>query len=97
MWLIEQFSGLSFVAVADQIMLPCSTFLSLSSCCCCFSVEDEDVIFNLVRNYVPGAVIPFLNKAEEKWASELRRISVIFLNLVRFIIVPTFCHLCIAQ
>lgn len=43
----------------------------------------EEELFALVRNYVPGAVIPFLNGAEEKWASELRRISVIFFNLVR--------------
>ncbi len=42
---------------------------------------DEDRVFDIVRNYVPGAVIPFLNKAEEKWASELRRVSVIFVNL----------------
>ncbi len=49
------------------------------------SEMSEEEIFAVVRNYVPGAVIPFLSGAEEKWASELRRVSVIFFNLV--------CHL----
>jgi class 3 adenylate cyclase/GNAT superfamily N-acetyltransferase len=34
-----------------------------------------------VGKYVPSAVLPFINHHEEKWASELRRISVLFVNL----------------
>ncbi|CEO99499.1 Phosphodiesterase [Plasmodiophora brassicae] len=34
-----------------------------------------------ISNYVPGAVLPFLNASEERWASELRHVAVIFANL----------------
>ena len=34
-----------------------------------------------VGKYVPSAVLPFINHHEEKWASELRRITVLFVNL----------------
>ncbi len=52
----------------------------------------EEEIFAVVRNYVPGAVIPFLSGAEEKWASELRRVSVIFFNLVCHIFLLGYNH-----
>jgi hypothetical protein len=51
-----------------------------------YELEDDE-IFSIVRNYVPGAVIPFLSKSEEKWASELRRVTCIFINLVCFVLV----------
>lgn len=34
-----------------------------------------------VMKYVPGAVMPFLKADEERWASDLRRVAVIFINL----------------
>ena len=34
-----------------------------------------------VGQYVPSAVVPYINHHEEKWASELRRITVLFVNL----------------
>jgi class 3 adenylate cyclase len=35
-----------------------------------------------VRNYVPGAVLPYLKEnREERWASEIRRVAVVFINL----------------
>jgi class 3 adenylate cyclase len=36
---------------------------------------------NNIGKYVPSAVLPFVNHHEERWASELRRISVLFVNL----------------
>lgn len=38
-------------------------------------------VMNNVAKYVPSAVMPFINHQEEKWASELRRITVLFVNL----------------
>ena len=43
------------------------------------SVRTE--VLRQVGKYVPSAVIPFINHHEEKWASELRRICVLFVNL----------------
>lgn len=34
-----------------------------------------------LKNYVPSAVMPWLDVREEKWASELRLITVLFVNL----------------
>lgn len=34
-----------------------------------------------LKNYVPSAVMPWLDVKEEKWASELRLITVLFVNL----------------
>ena len=40
----------------------------------------EDVLKNDGK-YVPSAVLPFISHHEEKWASELRRVTVLFVNL----------------
>ena len=43
-------------------------------------VKESELMRTLGR-YVPGAVLPYINHMEEKWASELRRITVLFVNL----------------
>ena len=43
-------------------------------------VKESELMRTLGR-YVPGAVLPYINHQEEKWASELRRITVLFVNL----------------
>jgi class 3 adenylate cyclase len=43
-------------------------------------IQDRKVI-DVLRNYVPGAVLPFLNTSMERWLSELRRVSVLFINI----------------
>lgn len=46
----------------------------------------QGVATEVLRNvgkYVPSAVLPFINHHEEKWASEIRRITVLFVNLGR--------------
>ena len=43
-------------------------------------VRDAELMRTLGR-YVPGAVLPYISRQEEKWASELRRITVLFVNL----------------
>ena len=44
------------------------------------TAKDAELMRTLGR-YVPGAVLPYINHQEEKWASELRRITVLFVNL----------------
>jgi class 3 adenylate cyclase len=34
-----------------------------------------------IKNYVPGAIIPYLNTSMEKYASELRKVSVLFVSV----------------
>jgi adenylate cyclase 10 len=34
-----------------------------------------------VKQYVPRAVVPFVSHKEEKWSAELRRVTVLFVNL----------------
>eukprot|EP01083_Nonionella_stella_P116469 346080_1 len=41
---------------------------------------DLETLFKSVQNYIPSAVLPFLNDME-KWASELRKITCMFVNL----------------
>ena len=41
----------------------------------------EGELMRTLGRYVPGAVLPYINHQEEKWASELRRITVLFVNL----------------
>jgi class 3 adenylate cyclase len=43
-------------------------------------IPSAEVIRN-VSKYVPSAVLPFIPHHEEKWAGELRRITVLFVNL----------------
>jgi hypothetical protein len=40
----------------------------------------SEVLDNVCK-YVPSCILPFLNNHEEFWASELRRITVLFINL----------------
>lgn len=45
-------------------------------------VTNDVLSAQCVRNYVPGAILPFLKQSrEERWASELRRVAVVFCNL----------------
>ena len=44
------------------------------------SYINHDVLGKMMK-YIPGAILPYVNKNEEKWANELRRISVLFINL----------------
>lgn len=39
------------------------------------------VFIPFYRCYVPSAVLPYVNTNDEKWASEIRRITVLFVNL----------------
>ena len=34
-----------------------------------------------VRNFVPAAVLRYIDIQQEKWASEIRRVSVLFMNI----------------
>lgn len=48
------------------------------------TAHNKDVngaVLKKIMNYVPTSVLPWVNNHEEKWASELRRIVVLFINL----------------
>lgn len=45
------------------------------------SCSDNQVMISRIRNYIPGALVPFANPEEERWASERRFVTVLFVNL----------------
>jgi class 3 adenylate cyclase len=42
---------------------------------------DEAMMISCLKNYIPSALIPHVNNEEERWASERRTLSVVFVNL----------------
>ena len=42
---------------------------------------DLEAIRNSLKSYIPAAIVPFIEIDQEKWSAELRRLSVLFVNL----------------
>ena len=42
---------------------------------------DLETIRGSLKSYIPAAVVPFIELDQEKWSAELRRLSVLFVNL----------------
>ena len=40
-----------------------------------------ELIKGQIQSYIPAALIPFIEIDEERWSSELRRLTVMFVNL----------------
>ena len=38
-------------------------------------------IKSYIQSYIPAALIPFIEIDEERWSSELRRLTIMFVNL----------------
>ena len=43
--------------------------------------SDIEALTPIITPYMPAAVVPYLELSQEKWSAELRRLSVMFLNL----------------
>lgn len=43
--------------------------------------SDIEALIPIVTPYIPAAVVPYLELNQEKWSAELRRLTVMFLNL----------------
>ena len=43
--------------------------------------SDIEAIRQSLQSYVPAAVVPYIEIDQEKWSAELRRLSVLFVNL----------------
>lgn len=46
-----------------------------------FNQGSIQAILDILESYIPKAVLPYIKIDQEKWSSELRRISVMFMNL----------------
>lgn len=46
-----------------------------------FKPGDIEAIRNSLKSYIPAAMVPFIEIDQEKWSAELRRLSVLFINL----------------
>ena len=43
--------------------------------------SDIEAIRGYLKSYIPAAVVPFIDLDQEKWSAELRRLTVLFVNL----------------
>ena len=43
--------------------------------------SDIESIKPLITSYIPAAIVPYIELSQEKWAGELRRLTVLFINL----------------
>lgn len=74
--------------MVDGIQLPCSDYfraitvkhpIKRSSRTNLLEADSEEIL--RLRQFVPRSVWPFLNAREESWGSELRNVTVLFINL----------------
>ena len=43
--------------------------------------SDIEALKNDIKSYIPAAVVPFIELGQEKWSAELRKLTVLFVNL----------------
>ena len=45
------------------------------------SYQDIEIIRDKVMNFIPNALKKYIDMNQEKWSSELRRLTVLFVNI----------------
>lgn len=73
--------GLAFVQSSCSAMLRRVNITRTLTLAMEEGTEAYALLSKKVEQYIPGAILPYLQEQEERWASELRQLSIMFIDL----------------